>query len=214
MKKMNEYFNDEAMEHDDLFIKKMGMDEFYDEIESVLNSCDNKDSILVLGCGSGLEIERIKFPCNVLGVDISDKMIEVLEQKKLYDGVKLNTLCGSFLELDFEENNYDIVLSCYAMHHFNSEQKQSIYNKIYSSLKNGGVFVNGDTIAVNRKEEDKCMLEAEKIYKNENMPFASLHVDVPFCFEHEKEVLKNARFNEIELVKEWTNTKIYKCKKK
>lgn len=125
----------------------------------------------------------------------------------------MSTVCCSFLELDFEKDKYDIVLSCYAMHHFNSEQKQNIYNKIYECLNKDGVFVNGDTIAVNREEEDKCMAEAEQIYKNENMPFASMHVDVPFCFDHEKEVLKNAGFNEVELVKEWTNTKIYKCVK-
>ena len=79
-------------------------------------------------------------------------------------------------------------------------------------FEKNGVFVNGDTIAGNRKE-DKYMAEAEQMYKNENMPFASLHVDVPLGFEHEKEVLKNAGFNEVELVKEWTNTKLYKCKK-
>ena len=213
MKKMKDFFDDEAVEHDDLFVTKMGMIEFYDEVEKVLNNCEYKNSVLVLGCGSGLEIERLKFPCNVVGVDLSDKMLEVLEKKKLYDGVKLKTVCGSFLELDFEEEKYDIVLSCYAMHHFNSEQKQSIYCKVYKCLKKGGVFVNGDTIAVNRDEEDKFMVEAEQTYQKENMPFASLHVDVPFCFEHEKEVLKNAGFNEVELVKEWTNTKLYKCKK-
>ena len=213
MKKMKDFFDEEAVEHDDLFVKEMGMTEFYDEVEKVLNSCEYKSSVLVLGCGSGLEIERLKFSCNVVGVDLSDKMLEVLEKKKLYDGVNLKTVCGSFLDLDFEEEKYDIVLSCYAMHHFNSEQKQSLYSKVYKCLKKDGVFVNGDTIAVNREEEDKKMAEAEQIYKNENMPFASLHIDVPFCFEHEKEVLKNAGFNEVELVKEWTNTKLYKCKK-
>ena len=39
-------------------------------------------------------------------------------------------------------------------------------------FEKNGVFVNGDTIAVNRKE-DKYMAEAEQMYKNENMPFAS-----------------------------------------
>ena len=48
---------------------------------------------------------------------------------------------------------------------------------------------------------------------NENMPFGSLHIDVPFCWVHEKEVLKNVGFSQIELVKEWTKTKIYECKK-
>lgn len=62
-------------------------------------------------------------------------------------------------------------------------------------FEKNGVFVNGDTIAVNRKE-DKYMAEAEQMYKNENMPFASLHVDVPLGFEHEKEVLKLLRWLE------------------
>ncbi len=44
------------------------------------------------------------------------------------------------------------------------------------------------------------MTEAERIYKNENMSFASLHVDVPFCFEHEKEILRKAGFNDVELM--------------
>lgn len=213
MKRMKEYFDDEATEHDNLFIKKMGLDEFYDEIENALNKCKNKASILVLGCGSGLEIERIKFPCNVLGIDISEKMLDVLRKKKLYKDVKLNTLCGSFLDLNFENNSYDIVLSCYAMHHFNSEQKLNIYNKIYASLKNDGVFINGDTIASSKEVEKQSMEKAEKIYKDNNLPFASMHIDVPFCWEHEKEVLKKAKFFEIELIKEWQNTKIYQCKK-
>ena len=160
-----------------------------------------------------MEDERIKFPCDVIGVDISDKMLEVLRKKKLHKDVNLSTRCGSFLELNFEENNYDIVLSCYAMHHFNLEQKQNIYSKIYATQKNGGVFINGDTIAANQKEENELMSKAEQIYTNENMPFASMHVDVPFCLEHEKEVLKTVGFSNINLIKEWTNTKIYMCKK-
>ena len=213
MKKMKEYFDDEAVEHDNLFLKDMEMTEFYDEVERTLEQYKNKSSVLVLGCGSGLEIERLKFPCNVVGVDISDKMLEVLKKKKLYDGVELTTVCGSFLDLDFEENHYDIVLSCYALHHFNSEQKLNLYKKIYTSLRNGGVFVNGDTIAVSKDEENELMTKAVQLYKDENMPFASLHVDVPFCWEHEKKVLGNAGFLRVDLVKEWQKTKLYKCEK-
>ena len=35
-------------------------------------------------------------------MDLSDKMLEVLEKKKLYDGVNLKTVCGSFLDLDLK----------------------------------------------------------------------------------------------------------------
>lgn len=213
MKEMKEFFDNEANEHDDLFIRDMGMSEFYDEIEKSLNNCEKKNSVLVLGCGSGLEIERIKFQCNVVGVDLSDKMLEVLKKKELYKDVKLSTICGSFLDLDFGTKQYDVVLSCYAMHHFNAEQKLGIYKKIYNSLNDGGVFINGDTIAVSKDAEDRYMKKAVEEYSSNNMEFASLHIDVPFCIEHEKEVLEKAGFSNIDIVKEWTNTKLYRCKK-
>ena len=62
-------------------------------------------------------------------------------------------------------------------------------------------------------EELTFMQKAEEIYKDKNMPFASFHIDVPLCWEHEQQVLKDANFSNITLIKEWTNTKIYTCAK-
>ena len=213
MKGMKEYFDAEAELHDELFIQRMRLEEFYDEVENVLKMCSSKSSILVLGCGSGLEIERIKFPCDVVAVDISEKMLKVLREKKLYEKINLTTICASFLELDFENNKYDTVLSCYAMHHFSREQKLNIYRKVYSCLKEGGVFINGDSMATSEEEEKRYMKEAEQIYKSEIIPFASLHIDVPLCWVHEKEVVSDAGFQDVKLIKEWTNTKLYLCTK-
>ena len=210
---MKNYFDEEAKKHDDFFVNELGLTEFYDEIEKVLNYYNNKTEILVLGCGSGLEIERIKFPSNVKGIDLSDKMLEVLNKKKLNDNVRLTTICGSFLDIDFEESKYDIVLSCYAMHHFNEKQKQHLYKKIFNCLKKDGVFINGDSFSKTIEEENKKLFNANKIYEERNLPFASLHIDVHFCFEHEKEVLLNAGFKKVDLIKEWTMSKIYVCSK-
>ena len=211
MKKIKEYFDDEAAVHDELFINKMGLSEFYDEVEVELNKCINKYKILVLGCGSGLEIERIKFPSIVVGIDISEKMLDVLNHKELFEELHLTTVCSSFLDLEFEDNEFDIVLSCYVMHHFNVKQKHDIYQKIHHCLKKNGVFINGDTMVANMNEEQHYRQNAERIYKEENLPFASLHIDAPFCWIHEKEVLASSGFTEISLVREWTKTKLYKC---
>lgn len=211
MKKMKEYFDEEAAVHDELFVQKLGLAEFYDAVEQELNKCINKGKILVLGCGSGLEIERIKFPSAVTGVDISEKMLEVLKCKKLSEGLQLTTICASFLDLGFEEDEFDIVLSCYVMHHFNERQKLDIYKKIYRSLKKNGIFINGDSMAANMDEEEYYRQNAEKIYQEENLPFASLHIDAPFCWIHEKEVLTASGFTQINLVREWTRTKLYHC---
>lgn len=213
MKRIDEYFNEEAVLHDELFIHRMGLVEFYDAVEQEINNCIHKDKILVLGCGSGLDIERIKYPSYVVGIDISNKMLDILKQKKLYEGLKLTTVCASIIDLDFGENEYDIALSCYTMHHFNAEQKLDIYKKVHKCLKNNGVFINGDTMAANLEEEEFYRQKADEIYEKENMPFASLHIDAPLCWSHEKEILSSSLFSEISLTKEWTNTKLYKCLK-
>lgn len=213
MKTINEYFDEQAILHDELFIQKMGLSEFYDAVEHEINQCIHKDKILVLGCGSGLEIERIKHPSYVVGVDISHKMLDVLKQKKLFEGLQLTTVCASILDLDFGENEYDIVLSCYTMHHFNAEQKMELYRKIHRCLKDHGVFIHGDSMAADSDEEELLRQEAEEVYKKENMPFASLHVDAPLCWQHEKEILASCSFAEICLIKAWTKTKLYRCLK-
>lgn len=213
IKEMKEYFDDEAKKHDEFFIDELGLTEFYNEIEKVLNRYSDKCEILVLGCGSGLEVERIKFSSNVTGIDLSDKMLEVLNKKKLNDKVNLTTICGSFLNIPFEKKKYDIVLSCYVMHHFNENQKTEIYKKIYDCLNDGGVFINGDSFSKTIEEENTKMANAKKIYDEQKLPFASLHIDVHFTFSHEQEVLNMVGFEKIELIKEWTMSKIYVCSK-
>jgi tRNA (cmo5U34)-methyltransferase len=44
MKKIEDYFNEEAAKHDDLFVQKMGMTEFYDEIEHQIERCYKKSN--------------------------------------------------------------------------------------------------------------------------------------------------------------------------
>ena len=112
------YFDEEAAQHDVQFVHDLGLSPFYDAVEQTLNSCKKQSVVLVLGCGSGLEIERIRFACEVIGIDLSEEMLNVLKRKQLSEGVKLTTVCASFLEWDLGMERYDIVLSCYALHHF------------------------------------------------------------------------------------------------
>jgi len=213
MKNIIEHFNNEAKIHDNNFINNMGMSEFYDEIETQLNKIRVKNNILVLGCGTGLEIERIKFKANVVAVDISKEMLNELKKKNLYPEISLKTICGSFLDLNFGKKNYDIVLSCYTMHHFNETQKVKLYSKILNSLSDSGVFLNGDITRKRRDDEIKKYNEAIKIYEEKSLTFGSLHIDIPFCYEHELEVLQAAGFKNVTLERKWEHTKLYRAAK-
>lgn len=210
-KAIADYFDEEAAVHDEQFIRQMDIKPFYDAVEHVINQCLPCSNVLVLGCGSGLEVERIRFACDVTGVDISSEMLKMLQQKQLPEGVHLTTVCASFLEWDFGSERYDIVLTCYAMHHFNVKQKLDLYRKIHACLGTGGSFINGDLIAPDLEAEEKAMNEALNIYQQSNQPFASLHVDVPFCWESEKQMLMQAGFTAPQVQQEWTNSKLYRC---
>ncbi len=213
MKRIEEHFNKEAEKHDSFFLDELGMKEFYDEIEIQLNKNKDSSEILVLGCGSGLEIERIKYKSNVTAIDISENMIKKLKEKELYSEVSLKTICGSFIDIDFGDEEFDTVLSCYAMHHFNENQKVELYKKIYKSLKRDGVFINGDSMSKNLSEEKDKMERAKKIYEEQGLPFGSLHIDVHFCYNHELETLEQAGFRNIVIEREWNKTKLYRALK-
>lgn len=210
MKSMAEHFNEEAKRHEDNFINKMGMADFYDEVELQIDKCSYKTDILILGCGTGLEVERIKHKANVLAIDIAEEMLNELRGKELHQGISLDTICGSLFDVNYGTDKFDIVLTCYVTHHFNEEQKLLLYKKVYDCLRDGGSFINGDSMAKTKEDEVSRFDEAEKIYKEQGLPFGSLHIDIPFCYEHELTVLNKAGFCNIILEREWQITKLYR----
>ena len=76
------------------------------------------------------------------------------------------------------------------------------------------IFINGDSVEKSYKEEQMRLKDAQQIYTENKLPFASLHIDSPFCLEHELEVLKTVGFSEIIVEKEWSRTKLYRTFKK
>lgn len=90
---MDIHFNKCASDYDRYFYEDLGMCEFYNEIEKQIITCGKPKKILVLGCGTGLEIERIKHSAIVTAIDISSGMLAELKKKELYPEVTLNTVC-------------------------------------------------------------------------------------------------------------------------
>ena len=165
-------------------------------------------SILDLGAGTGLELIELfkRFPeVNVTAIDISENMLERLKERKF--GAKVKTICGNFFDVDFG-NNYDAVISTSALHHFLISDKLELYKKIYSSLKDGGIFLNSDKIVDTNQEE----LDAIKFY-NENINNKP-HIDTPLSIEHEVEILEKAGFKNISVSEvEKENYRLFKASK-
>lgn len=208
---MDIHFNKCASDYDRHFYEDLGMSEFYDEIEEQLSTCGNPKNILVLGCGTGLEIERIKYSAIVTAIDVSSGMLDELKKKKLHPQMTLNAICGSYFDVVFPEKNFDLVLSTYSFHHFTIQQKTQLYSKIYNCLKVSGYFINGDTVCRDKDTEIRLRNEAEELYKQKGLPFGSLHIDVPLALDTELALLSNSGFNCISVERRWNKTALIKA---
>lgn len=153
-------------------------------------------SILDLGCGTGLELDQIwkRNPnIEVTGIDLCVNMLNKLLGK--HYNKPLATICQDYFQYNFEYNKWDAVISFESLHHFLPENKKNLYQKIYYSLKNGSVFILGDYIACCNEEEE--LLRSVYLQKRKQSTIPDncyVHFDIPLTLEHEKELLQNVGF--------------------
>jgi len=74
------------------------------------------DTVLDVGCGTGLFLERIESECmEAIGVDPSEELLKVSEKR--FSGQLLH---GFAEDLPFKDNEFDVVVSITAMQNFNN----------------------------------------------------------------------------------------------
>ena len=152
--------------------------------------------ILDLGCGTGLELDKIwqKNPSiEVTGVDLCANMLDKLLEK--HHDKPLTTVCQDYFQYDFEYDKWDAVISFESLHHFLPERKKELYRKICYSLKKGGVFILGDYIACCDEEEE--LLRSVYLQKRKQSAIPEncyVHFDIPLMLEHETGILQNTGF--------------------
>lgn len=152
--------------------------------------------ILDLGCGTGLELDKIwkRNPnIEVTGIDLCADMLDRLLEK--HHDKSLATICQDYFQYDFGNCKWDAVISFESLHHFLPEQKKDLYRKICCSLKEKSVFILGDYIACCNEEEE--LLHSAYLQKRKLSAILAdcyVHFDIPLTLEHEKELLQNAGF--------------------
>ncbi len=92
--------------------------------------------VLEIGCGNGRDAEEVlKHTNNYLGVDVSEKLIELAKQK---------VPKGHFIVADVEEyilpTDLDIVFAFASLIHVPKESLQKIFKATLASLNQGGAF--------------------------------------------------------------------------
>lgn len=123
-----------------------------DDIEEILSLIEKKDPrVLEIGCGNGRDaVEIIKHTKDYLGIDISDKLIEIARK---------TVPKGRFLVADIEEysfpDNLDIIFAFASLIHVPKPNLASIINKALAALNTNGVFKISLKHATNYTETTK-----------------------------------------------------------
>ena len=171
--------------------------------------------ILDLGCGTGLELEayfKINPTARVMGIDLSQKMLDVLKRK--LEGKSIRLICGSYFDEELGENVFDAAVSVESLHHFTKEMKTELYKKLLNSLKDDGYFILTDYFALSESEELEHRRTLVDLKAKQGInDDAFYHYDTPLTVEHETEALLDAGFSSVEILNSWGATYTLKAVK-
>ena len=126
------------------------------------------ESILDLGCGTGLELKNIfeRFSrVTVTCVDLCEEMLSRLLAK--YPDKSIIPIKGSYIARDFGNEVFDSAISFQTMHHMTMDVKLSVYKNIFKSIKPGGRYVECDYMVTEQALQDE-LLESYVKLKDEN----------------------------------------------
>ena len=209
LEEMSSFFDARVDNYDTHMLNEVeGCREGYEKLASLLPP--QAADLLDLGCGTGLELDKI-FRVNpdicVTGVDLSGAMLAKLSQK--YRGRNLTLIRGNYLDCDFGACRFDAAVSFESLHHLTLAEKLKLYAKVLFALRPGGLYIEGDYVAADLPQEDFLRRECERLRREEGIPEGVLcHFDMPCTVGHQLALLRAAGFVRAQHVWQTGNTAI------
>jgi len=99
------------------------------------------ERVLDVGCGTGaqtLPAAEVAGPGNVVGVDPSPDMLEQAREKAEKKGLDIDFRGAAIEKLPFDDQQFDVVLSSFMLHHLPEDVMRSGFGEIQRVLKPGG----------------------------------------------------------------------------
>ncbi len=135
--------------------------DFYGVITDLCEVPEESPDILDVGAGTGLltAFLRTKHPRGRFTlIDLSGEMLRGAEKRfAAAEGIFL--VAGDYTVSELG-GPYDAVVSSLSIHHLPHRDKWDLYGRVYRSLKDGGIFINGDQFAA-PDEETETMYQRE-----------------------------------------------------
>ena len=100
-------------------------------------------TIIDLACGTGsMSIPLLKKGYRVIGIDLSDEMLEIASQRLLDISNNFSLRKGKMQNFSLEEEADACICCLDSINHLNSiDEVEMTFNCVYSSLKDNGIFI-------------------------------------------------------------------------
>ncbi len=215
LEKMAEFFDARLNGYDEHMLTEIeSAREFYPFTAAQLPQEDGA-RVLDLGCGTGLELSEyfaLNPSAQVTGIDLAPGMLATLERK--FPDKALTLILGSYFDVPFGENAFDAAVSVESLHHFTKEEKLPLYTKLCRALKHGGYFILTDYFAPSEAEERLCRQELLRLKAEQGISDDEFyHYDTPLTVVHETQVLLEAGFTSVQMLRQWGATVTLKVEK-
>ena len=176
-------------------------------------------TLLDLGIGHGEMAEKVlqKYKkARVVGVDMSEKMLSKARRRLSKYGERIKLEKGDFDFADFGME-YDIIISTVAIHNSTHEEKMKLFKRVYESLAEKGIFINGDFIAGEDPTEDERDKRWYFNFLKQELPNKELEVWIRHAFYEDNPAklsdqfkwLSDAGFKKIECTWKKMNLAVY-----
>ena len=220
-------FNDEVADVFDNMVERSVP--FYNEIHKIILDVLGKsfmpgDKIFDLGCSTGTTIKILhdfikeKFPekyFEIIGVDNSPSMLKNC-QKKLNEISNFALKCEDLEKIELTPNG--LVIMNYTLQFINPIKRPELLNKIYNSLRPGGVFILSEKVKAEDNFIDNLLIDLYYDFKRRN-GYSELEIAqkrealenvlVPITPNNQIELLKMAGFSRVEVLFKWYNFACY-----
>ncbi len=133
------------------------------------------DRVLDVGTGTGNSaLPFLQSGCTVVGLDPSERMLELARRKASpwEDRLLLQRAEAPFLSIPCADAEFDAVVSAYAFHHLDDEEKRRAVVEMKRVLKPGGRIVIADTMFRDEAHKAQALREHTDL-EDEFQPFLS-----------------------------------------
>ncbi|MBT3271002.1 class I SAM-dependent methyltransferase [Candidatus Poribacteria bacterium] len=166
-------------------------------------STDDAITILDVGCGTGLELEFIfeRAPhARITCLDQAPRMLDEVRRKYADRRDQISLVEASCLDWPPGLSGFDFALSILCLHHFPPDTKPRIYSSIRGSLRDTGVYIEGDQMVLPEAEAEGLALFEAWIAKLPSGRLGAWNYDISLSVETTRRLLLDAGFSSCEQV--------------